>query len=354
MGSRGRSRTRHSYASAQASSIRAASLWAIAFGSPEPFGVDPRAGMIPRAFIARGALMFLLGNGGSSEAPVRFRLSDSSLANTTQCWQTQQLHDEIVARLGYEPFDEPADETLSVETRATDHGLEARLNLVDSTGRSLGTRVLPAGPGQCADLLQALVLAACFAIDPLHLSRPEAAAPSAVALAQSVPPAAAPGPTRWSASAGPVASLGAAPRVAPGISAGVQARWDRLSLGLEGLAELPTGQSVPSGQVQVSLIAGTLAPCIHAGWLGACAVVAAGSEQSSGSGNVQSRTISTPYAALGGRGLAEFPIFQRFSLRTQLDLLATLSRTRVAVDGSSVWTSPPVSGDFELLGVLTF
>jgi hypothetical protein len=213
---------------------------------------------------------------------------------------------------------------------------------------------LSVGPGQCADLLQALVLAACFAVDPLHLSRAERAAPSAVAVTQPVPQPATPGPSRWSASAGPIASLGAAPRVAPGIVAGVQARWDRLSLGLEGLAELPTGQSVPSGRVQVSLIAGTLAPCVHAGWLGACAVVAAGSEQSWGSGNVQTRTVSTPYAALGGRGLAEFPVSQRFSIRTQLDLLATLARTRVAVDGTSVWTSPPVSGDLELVGVLTF
>ncbi len=82
--------------------------------------------------------------------------------------------------------------------------------------------------------------------------------------------------------------------------------------------------------------------------------MAAGAEQSSGTGGVSQSPVATPYFALGGRLTAELPLWRALSLRGQADLLVPLVRTEVMVGGAVAWLSPEVSGALALVLVVRF
>ena len=60
------------------------------------------------------------------------------------------------------------------------------------------------------------------------------------------------------------------------------------------------------------------------------------------------RRKSTFYAAGGGRLGVEIPLVAPLAFGFHGDLLASLTRTTLRIDGKEAWSSPPLSG---LLGV---
>src|SRR5262249_11539356 len=85
---------------------------------------------------------------------------------------------------------------------------------------------------------------------------------------------------RFAAELGPVVSFRALPATAAfGIAGGVGARWRMFSitLGLHGVMPSSARTATkPPREVRASLIAGTLAPCVHLSWFLGCGLVTGG------------------------------------------------------------------------------
>lgn len=124
-------------------------------------------------------------------------------------------------------------------------------------------------------------------------------------------------------------------------------RRGNASLTLEGRIDLPgAATAVAGGTVDASILAGTLAPCLHIprALLVACALGSAGVIQGRGRGVSVPRKQTTTYAAAGARLGVEVPIVGPLSLGVHGDLLANLTRTTLRLDGTEAWSSPPIAG----------
>ena len=75
-------------------------------------------------------------------------------------------------RLGYEPFDATAPDTLKVTVIKKDRGLQARIEMLGSDGKSKAERVLSSRRSDCADLAATMALAIAIAIDPFRATAP--------------------------------------------------------------------------------------------------------------------------------------------------------------------------------------
>jgi hypothetical protein len=137
--------------------------------------------------------------------------------------------------------------------------------------------------------------------------------------------------------------MGAAPAPALGFTAHVGVSLPRVYLGLEGRADLEASKPVAHGmRAGTSLFLGAFAPCGELSVLLVCGLAAVGAIR-----GVAYKTETTPWAAVGLR-LAPGLRFGRFDVRVQADLLASLVRTTLHVNGADVWSAPPVNGAFGL------
>jgi len=197
-------------------------------------------------------------------------------------------------------------------------------------------------------------LAISIAIDPLVLSR---AQPTEQAPAMAPAPQAPPGPppskpsrdprdkVTLRTSLGAIAALGSAPAIAGGFTAQIGLRWRLASFGLEGRADIPASSEITGlGRVKTSLLLVTFVPCAHWRFLLGCGLVAVGALQGAGENVAEPRQASTFYAAAGARLGTEIHLVKFLYLRIHLDILATLTRTTLQIDGRDAWTTPPVSG----------
>jgi hypothetical protein len=136
-----------------------------------------------------------------------------------------------------------------------------------------------------------------------------------------------------------VGGLRTAPSPSLGVSFGGGLRGELLSLGLEVRADLPASKSLRVGRLGTSLVTASLVPCVRFTYVGFCALASAGMLRASGDGLDQEKTLSLPYAALGGRIALAYPMGPRWSLLLHGDALAPLTETTLTVDGSPVWSS---------------
>jgi hypothetical protein len=148
---------------------------------------------------------------------------------------------------------------------------------------------------------------------------------------------------------------GATPSVAFGASAGGGLRIGGLSLVGEVRGLLPSEyQFETGGEFRARVLAAGLAFCWHVDPLAVCGVGLLGEFYG------ESREIDEPdqdsglYAAAGARASGEIPLSDWFSVRAQLELLATLARVSAELDGRSVWTAPPASGSVSLGALVHF
>jgi hypothetical protein len=136
---------------------------------------------------------------------------------------------------------------------------------------------------------------------------------------------------------------GAAPGVNGGFTIEGGLRYRAFSASLEARADVPGSASASSGATaRAGIFAAGLVPCFHVRYLAACGVSLIGALRGSGSGVPVPKVDVTPYAALGVRLGAEIPIAGAIAAVVHGNFAATLTRTALQLDGSAVWTTPPV------------
>ena len=277
---------------------------------------------------------------------------------------------EAVGRfLGYDPFRDSAEQTVSAHLGPGRRGLEAVIELHDAAGLERGARRIAPGQKDCAQLAEAVALAMAIAIDPLVLER---AARPKVQRTPTVPRAGVampPGNSRATPTqpeAAPVrapiagrigisghGAFGVAPAATAGFDLLAGLRRGRFSAGLGARLDLPAYRDVDGGRISAWAALGQGLACVHAGSVAACAMGAGGVLRVDGHEFHDARGKTRPWAGAGGRLAVEFPLAGRLALQAYGDLLFAFTRTALLVDDHPLWETPAVSAAVGA-GVLTF
>jgi hypothetical protein len=322
-----------------------------------------------------------------AKAPPTVRFIYERAASAGDCPDADVILDAVRARLGADPFHEPAEITIRASVARQRDELRAVLLLSDGSARG-GERRLVSRQADCSELASAMELALSIAIDPLSVMR-EAPPVSPTALPAAGPPGpiAPRAPAAASDSARPppaplappppsVSVLAPPPRPSPprslqvnlgaagnwgasvaataGFLAGVGLRSEGWSISVEGRADLPRSRPVDGGSISAATLAGTLAPCLHRGVFGGCLLATVAALRGSGQGLQNSQEATTTLYAVGARALVELPSGSAVALRLHLDLQSPLVRTTLRVGGEPVWTAPPLSIALGLGAVVRF
>ena len=312
------------------------------------------------------ATLFLCFAGSAvAQGQRQVRFEYARLDGAGACPDLVTIQSGVASRLGYEPFDERGRDLVRATIHLSEHGLEARIEMLDENGSLKAERKLVSHRRDCSELASSVELAISIAIDPFRLSAapaisdsrahgPEAtsapaqdpasasapSAPTASAAEESVSASAPRRPLSGRIEAGLLGAVGTAPSSALGFSAGAGIRGGDLSLAIEGRADLPASTSLRVGEASTSLLVASLLPCAHFRVLAPCALVSAGALWAAGHGLEDARRVRLPYVAVGARLAAAIPLMPRLSLAIHVDLTRPLVETRVEVDGAAVWTSP--------------
>jgi len=291
------------------------------------------------------------------------------------CPDERSVREAVATRLGYDPFFATADKTILAQISLRRGGLAGEVQLVDAEGIVNGRREFKTPADQCSELLAAMALAISIAIDPASESRTPASAapqpkqapneattralgeapevatltqnPLARERAETAPP---PSPAlELEPGLFATSSFGTAPSLAMGLGLFVGARRGAFSLILEGRRDWPAASALPfGGRVSTSLWVGSVVPCIHAQALLVCAVGSVGSLYGEGTELATPRSGNGLYVAAGARTGLEIALPGTLFFRPEVDLMATLKRNELLVDGATAWTASPFSA---LLGV---
>lgn len=316
--------------------------------------------------------------GAAPKGPPAVRLVYARAPGAERCPDEAAVRSAVAARLGIDPFREPAELIVSATITAHAGTFRARLDVSTPSGKSKGVRELSSRSSDCAELASAMDLAISIAIDPLALvpkPAPEPAPPAPAPVREPPPPARCPEPAPcpacpapapppaeppkglsidWLASLGAQANFGTAPGPAFGAKLGVEARFSAFQVGIEGRGDFDSSTDVAGGRVGTSLVVLSVAPCWRYRWLGLCAVVSAGALRSSAEGLPGARQATTPYVAAGGRILADFNLIGPLFLRVEAELRANLVRTSIDAAETPVWSTPALSGGGGVGAVVRF
>lgn len=213
------------------------------------------------------------------------RLVYSPGALAPVCPSADEVKASIAARLGVDPFAEPAERVLLIAVEGTERpdgtpvAQRARIELFDAALAPLGVRVLQSDDG-CAELMQAAALAASIALAPERALLPPPVVPPPEAAPPEVPPPEAPPPevpppepkatpARWPflpeeavvlAGLGSSWSffLGPGPSLGPAVSAAARDGLWELRAELRGRAGFEADIATVHGA-----LAATVLPCLH-------------------------------------------------------------------------------------------
>jgi hypothetical protein len=290
-----------------------------------------------------------------SASSSRARAEDARLeyaAAAPDCPTESALRASVAMRLGYDPFTADAARVVRVEIRATESGVEATVQMLDTAGRSVGRRDLE-DTGSCAELADVLVLAVSIAIDPeraLGAGTEGGAGVEAGTEGETAAGAGTGAGTGTGAETGTgtgisvLGEVGFTPSPTAGASIDLRARLGMWSLALSGYGVLPTGADVVSGRVATYRAGAALVPCVHADFFAGCAIVQLGAMVGRGESVPISREATAPFLALGARARAEWTIEEHLLLAIFVDVLLTPTPTELRIDGQGVWSTGVVAG----------
>jgi hypothetical protein len=312
-----------------------------------------------RIWVLFEAVVALSVSGVASAEParhVRFEYARQEGAGASACPELPAIHAGVAARLGYEPFDDRASDLVRATIRSNAHGLEARIELVDSEGMVKAERRLVSHQRDCTELASSVELAVSIAIDPLGAGAAEPA-PSVPTDIPETPVLAAPAPKPPLATrveGGLVGTLAKAPSYSLGARVGGAVGGEFFSLGLEGQADFSTRKSLQQGDARAALWTASLVPCARRGEVAACALFTAGLLRGSGDGLADAQSTNLFYAALGLRLSFSIPLTSSLALTVHGDATAPLTEEQLRVDGQAVWTSPHIAAGLGLGLAATF
>jgi hypothetical protein len=303
--------------------------------------------------------------------PRTAKLTYSRGPGALDCPDTDVIRAGVAARLGYEPFDEGAALLVSATVNRTGRTLEARIEIAGPGGGAAAERKLVSRQSDCVELASAMELAISIAIDPLAGSRPRPAPPPPPPMPPSPPPAppqvivvrepARPAPAPkveprpsvpigFQVRLGGLGAVGAAPAASAGGTAQASVRRGSFSLGLEGRGDIASTTTLifnnePLGEMQTTLLMGSLVPCAFRGILEGCVLLSGGAIRASARGLANPQQVSAPFLAVGARVGLEIPLGSVLSIGMHADVLAPITELVLHVDGDKeVWTSPAISG----------
>jgi hypothetical protein len=310
--------------------------------------------------------MLVATNAHANEPPT-VRLNYRVGEGATDCPDELTLRNAVSARLGYDPFQAAAPNSISAEITRGPRGFRAAIELRSSRGEVTGSRLLNSTRNDCSELASAMELTISIAIDPLVLSRKASSSPP-LPLSESqkpcpvcpepppCPPPPPPSePISFRAGVGTLAALGSAPTVAFGARMQAGLRRDYASLALEGRIDIPASATISSREgVETTLLLASIVPCVHYhSWMG-CALVSAGALRGAGKEVDVPRKATTAYVATGARVGAEIPLSRPLALQIHLDVLAPLIRTTLRLNNADAWTTPPLSAALGAAVAATF
>jgi hypothetical protein len=285
------------------------------------------------------------------------------------CPDEAGLRQAVRRRVGYDPFFPWAKTTVVVEIAGEGESFVARVRLVDDN-LSRGMRELRSGANGCAGLIDATALAISIALDVNAsgslATEPPPTPPPEITAATSPqdPPVAAPAPAALDSVANrdagrastslsarglvgfdALAAIAQAPAMSPGFDVWAATRWGIGSLGLEVRADLPSSVAAPGGgRASVLLLAGTVAPCAHAGPVFGCVLGTLSWLHAAGADVRIPRSGSAFAPAIGPRAGLEVSLGHSLALEIRGDLLVNLVRPTVSLDGAPAWKLPPIGG----------
>lgn len=307
--------------------------------------------------LAIGAAILFTGQAAAKSVPPAVRLTYDRAANVADCPERESVLDAVRARLGFDPFREPAEITIRASVFRDGKELRAQILWSDGVARA-SERRLASQRADCAELASAMELALSIAIDPLGISRkPELSAPATPAA--QIEAVEAPAPDRSSsryldAVVGTAGNFGETVAPTLGLFAGVGLRSEHWSISLEGRADLPRSRSAGGGSVEAGTLAATLVPCVRRGWLGGCALTSFEALRGSGHDLSNLSQATSLFFAIGARALVEIPLHGSLAIRAHADVASPLTRTSLKVGGTEVWTSPPITVALGLAAVVKF
>jgi hypothetical protein len=291
-----------------------------------------------------------------AEPGKRVRLDYQRQDGADVCADAAAIQVGVAARLGYDPFDDKANESVRVPIRQAAHGLEARIEMDGPAGTPAAQRRLVSRQHDCKELAFSVELAISIAIDPAGAPpqgrasvdpQPVPQAGDATSPLPHIEPAREPPPTArpltGEVGAGLVGSSHSAPSTSLGIRLGASLRGELLSLGIEARVDWPSSMSLQVGSVGTSLFTGSLVPCVRSTYAAFCALATAGVLHALGEGLVDAKSANFFYGAVGARVALNYPVNLRWSLALLGDAVAPLTQTKLTVDGAQVWSSPTLA-----------
>ena len=306
-------------------------------------------------------LMFV-GTAGTARAAAAARLVYVRGPGAEQCPSEEGVHAAVRSRLGYDPFVAWSHDTLFAEVTHSDGAFRTRVKLVDDTNTERGARAMSVPGNNCATVIEAIGLTISLTIDPNSvLGTPPQPTPPPRAEVESEPeraprapppheiPAPVPAPPSalsGSMGLGVIGSLGTAPVATAGATFSVGVAWWPLSLDLEGRADLPASgaSEFPSAQVRSWLLAASIVPCLHVGPVFGCGVASGGDQGATSSGIQTRKEDHGAWWAAGARAGAEFSLSNPLFFRAYAEVLGTLARNTLVIDGVQAYRFPPWSG----------
>jgi len=319
-------------------------------------------------FFAAAASMLLSGTARAERRSARLVYAPS-VGPTETCPTEQAMRDRIAGRLGYDPFVPDAPRVVELTIRREQATLRGAVAIVDEGGHRGRERVYTESEGACAELATTMALTASLLIDPSaamggKTSPVNESAPTATPESREPPPepttptepAAAEKPPRATSSGGSVRGrigggvlgvIGTEPEPTLGFDVFGGAGTKRWTVDVEGRLDLPRDFEKNGLVARLSLLAATLAPCVHLGVAALCALGTGGALQGSVSQGAFSQSRSSAWFALGARAALELPLVADLGLRVHTDVQAALTRTNVDANvggvATTLWESPPVA-----------
>lgn len=253
----------------------------------------PRAATTVAAAVLGFAAVGLGAVAGAEPGEPRARLALAVDSGLVGCPSAAELKSAVGARLGYDPFREPATREILVRIRRTGSGIVGAIEL---RGPEPGRRTIESETGDCSAVADALATAIAISIDPAVFTRPppsSSSAPSPSVPSANVPPGKADAPepiaptaasaatarapaaaqpasppiahraeaVRFGLELGPRVVLGELPRPAVGLALGIVLEGRRLRLGLEATALSPVNGTSAAGDFRASSLDAALVPC---------------------------------------------------------------------------------------------
>jgi hypothetical protein len=260
------------------------------------------------------------GQAAVKSAPPAVRLSYERAANVADCPDREAVLDAVRARLGFDPFREPAEINIRASVFRDGKDLCAQILWSDEGART-SERRLASHRADCAELASAMELALSIAIDPLSIARePESSTPVPLVTEREAVVVETQALDRVRSRyldtvAGTSGNVGETVAPTLGFFAGVGLRSEHWSISLEGRADLPRSRSAGGGSIEAGPLAATLAPCVRRGMFGGCALASFEALRGSGHDLSNATQATSLFFTVGARALVEIPLQDSLAVR---------------------------------------